>query len=50
MLFGGFYSGIRHNIQKTRKLVNVWTYQEIIVFHYFQSEIVSKSNLCSNEK
>ena len=31
-MFGGFSSGIHHNIQKTRKLVNVRVCQEIIVF------------------
>ena len=31
-MFSGFYSGIDHNIQKTRKLMNVRACQEIIVF------------------
>ena len=31
-MFGGFSSGIHHNIQKARKLVHVRACQEIIVF------------------
>ena len=31
-MFGRFFSGIHQNIQKAHKLVNVWAYQEIIIF------------------
>ena len=29
---GGFFNGIHQNIQKERRLVNAWTFQEMIVF------------------